>query len=535
MIPDIRFYLSLFFRRIHYFLLLVVLGGAIGIAFALILPPRYVAQARLVVESEQIPDDLAASTVRTEATEQLQIIQQRILTRNNLLEMANRLGIYRTPAARAGRTLRPDEMVSDLRNRIRINTTGGRRGQADATLVNVSFTAERADLAASVANEVVTLILRENVAMRTGVSGQTLEFFEQEVQRLDEELARRGAQIAAFQESNREALPDSLDFRRSQMASAQERLLQIQRDEAALKDRRENLTALYEATGRIGSISDDALSAEARELRRLREQYATSAAVLSPQNPRMKVMQAQIDTLERIVTEQAAEASAVSGLRGADGMPLSPYDIQLADLDSQLDFLAERRAQIEAEMEKLQATIDATPKNAISLQTLQRDYANIRTQYDQAVANKARAETGDMIEALSKGQRITVIEQATAPEEPNSPNRPKLVAAGFGGGMLAGLALIALLELTNRSVRRPVDIVSGLDIAPLATLSFIRTRREILRRRALIAAAFGVVAIGIPAGLWAVNAYVMPLDIVVEKVMRQLPAGLAIPGIGRSA
>ena len=71
---DLRFYLALFLRRLPYFLIFTVAGAAVGLALAFTLPPSYQAQARLVVESEQIPDELAASTVRTEASEQLQII-----------------------------------------------------------------------------------------------------------------------------------------------------------------------------------------------------------------------------------------------------------------------------------------------------------------------------------------------------------------------------------------------------------------------------------------------------------------------------
>ena len=67
----------------------------------------------------------------------------------------------------------------------------------------------------------------------------------------------------------------------------------------------------------------------------------------------------------------------------------------------------------------------------IALEALQRDYANARAQYDQAEANRARAETGDMIEALAKGQRISVIEQAIAPQAPESPNRPIVALAGL--------------------------------------------------------------------------------------------------------
>ena len=91
---DLKFYLAVFWRRFPFFLLLLALGTAVGLTVALTQKPVYVAEARLVVESQQIPDELAASTVRTDAAEQLQIIQQRIFTRDNLLDMANRLSIY---------------------------------------------------------------------------------------------------------------------------------------------------------------------------------------------------------------------------------------------------------------------------------------------------------------------------------------------------------------------------------------------------------------------------------------------------------
>ena len=72
---DLRFYLSLFLRRLHWFLLIAVLVSGVGLVLARVLPTVYVASAKLVVESEQIPSDLAASTVEVQAGEQLQIIR----------------------------------------------------------------------------------------------------------------------------------------------------------------------------------------------------------------------------------------------------------------------------------------------------------------------------------------------------------------------------------------------------------------------------------------------------------------------------
>lgn len=523
---DLKFYLSIFWRRFPYFLILLTLGTAIGVAVALILPPVYVAEARLVVESEQIPDDLARTTVRTDASEQLQIIRQRILTRDNLLEMANRLGIYRGAGA-PDSPMTPDETVADLRQRVRIITQAGSvvRGRTTATIVRVNFSAPTAAMAATVTNEVVTLILDENVDMRTTVSGQTLDFFTQEVARLELELAQLSGEILQFKEANQESLPDSLDFRRSQQAAAQERLLEQERAENILRDRRDRLVVLYEQTGDDGLFEEqDSQTAEAAQLKALQDQLATSVAVLSLDNPRVAVLRAQIAALETIVAEQEAQAADLTEVNEA-GDKLSPYELQLADLDGQLAFIAEQKARLNETLDALAVTIAATPGNALTLETLDRNYENLRTQYDQAVANRARAEQGDTIEALSRGQRITVIEQARAPNQPSSPNRARIGAMGVAGGLAMGLGIIVLLELLNAAVRRPADIVKGLDITPLVTLPYMRTRGQIWRRRLIILTVFMLVLIGLPAAIWYVDTNIRPLQPILDAVLRR--AGLS--------
>lgn len=525
---DLKFYFSLFLRRLHWFLLFLIIGSAVGLTLASVLPPVYVAKARLLVESEQIPDELAASTVRTEATEQLEIIQQRILTRDTLLDMANRLQIYAPQFGQPSGALDADALVADMRRRVSIITTGGTvpRGPVRATLVSVSFEAPTARMSATVTNELVTLILREDVGMRTRVARQTLEFFEQEVARLDKELSQRGAIILRFKEKNQEALPDSLDFRRSQQAASQERLLQLEREAAALKDRRAQVVSQQSAdsSAQRGLPLRDQ-SSEQRQLQGLRDELSGLRAVLSPENPKIKLLETRIAALDAVVQEQLSRAGV-----SQDGAAMTVYEVQLAEIDAQLTLVAAQKAQVEDRLGALSRSVEATPGNAITLDTLERDYANVRTQYDLAVANKARAETGDVIEALSKGQRISIVEQAVVPTEPERPNRLVIAAGGVGGGMVLGLGMVLLLELMHAGIRRPADLTNHLGITPFATLPYYRTRGEMLRRRALIFGVLGAFLIGIPAGLWAVHTWYMPLDLILDSIGRRI--GLA--GLGRS-
>jgi polysaccharide biosynthesis transport protein len=507
---DFRFYLIRFLQRIHYFLLVVFGVSAIGLTLAYILPPVYRAEAQLLVEAPQIPDELAPTTVRNAAPEVLQIIKQRLTTREKLLEIAKKHQIY------AGLPpMGPDQIVDDMRQR----TTMQLPASGDtASFVVVSFEADTGELSAQVTNEFVQAILDESTALRTESAGETLEFFTAEVAQLNNSLALQGAKILEFKQANKDALPDSLDYRRARQTSLQERMLQMDRDLGALGDRRARLVELYERTGQIEPVTD-ARTAEERQLQQLQDDLQAALAVYSPQNPRVRTIQAQIDALQKVVSEQLARASP-------ETQGLSDYEIQLADIDGQADFIREQRKEVEAELGALQLTVDATPKNAITLDVLQRDYDNIQLQYNTAVARLSQAATGDRIETLSKGQRISVIEQAIVPSRPSSPPRKLIAAGSAAAGVGLGLALVILLELLNRAIKRPADLVAGIGITPFASIPYFYTRKEIWQRWGRIALAFLLVLVGVALMLFLIHIYFRPLNGLFGQFFAQLNTNL---------
>ena len=76
---NLRFYFSIFLRRLPYFLIVATVISAAAITAAMTLPPAYESRAQIIVESPQIPEELAQSTVRTPPIEQLQIMEQKLL------------------------------------------------------------------------------------------------------------------------------------------------------------------------------------------------------------------------------------------------------------------------------------------------------------------------------------------------------------------------------------------------------------------------------------------------------------------------
>jgi hypothetical protein len=92
-----------------------------------------------------------------------------------------------------------------------------------------------------------------------------------------------------------------------------------------------------------------------------------------------------------------------------------------------------------------------------------------------------------------------------------------IAGAGVGGGLGAGLGFIVLLELLNRSIRRPAEFAQ-LGLQPLATIPYIRTQRELRWKRGILLAALVLIAVAIPAALLAIHTYYLPLDLVFRQL-----------------
>jgi polysaccharide biosynthesis transport protein len=492
---DLRFYLSLVIRRLPIVIAIIFTATTAGILYAVSLPPVFRAEARLLIENAQIPDELAASTVRSTADEILLAIQQRILTRDNLLDLADRYDVFaNTP------DLSPEKMLEEIGSRVAIYMPAT---QGNTGVVTVSFGASEPELSALVTNDIADQVLQWNTELRTGASGRTLDFFEQEVRRLTDELGQQNAKIIEFEQANRDALPESLEYRRTRQASQQERLLQVDRELAALRDRRQRLTELYDRTGRLVS-SDENRTPEEERLEDVRQELASALVVLSPSNPRVRALQMEVTALEEAVKEQ---------LGASGGGQLTAFEVQMLDIDGQIEYLAEQKGLVEKELNALDASIEATPSNSIRLAELQNNYETLRVQYEEAVSSLSEARMGDRIEITDRGQRITVIEEAVPPLYRAEPNRKAIAIAAFGAGSILSGALLFLMEILNQTVRRPAELTRALGAAPFGTVAYIEGGSNSGRRPMIFGATLVFLLINIPILALVIHMYVAPLDV----------------------
>src|SRR4029078_10348367 len=182
-------------RRALYFLIPSILVFAIGAVVALAWPAKYLVEGKILVQSQEIPADLLRPTVVSLANERIQVIEQRIMTRDNLLAIAKKFQISKNSWQSL---VSGTEIVDFVKERARIRplalTLGSDRKQAIA--FTVGFEHEQPQAAMRGGNELVTMILSEDVRARTAFASETVKFLDRDVQRLETQLSQLDAQIA---------------------------------------------------------------------------------------------------------------------------------------------------------------------------------------------------------------------------------------------------------------------------------------------------------------------------------------------------
>lgn len=512
---ELKYYFSIFLRRLHYFLVVSVVVSAVAGIAAFTLPPAYESQTRLLLEGPQIPSELASSTVMVGLIEQIEIIEQRLMTRANMLDVARSQAVFEDI-----QKMTADEVVGAMRARTIIVKP---RGRNPTPIMNISFEARSPQIAAGVLNQYLTLIERQNAEFRTSRAGNTLEFFEQEVERLGQDLDAQSARILEFKTANSGALPESLDYRLDQQATLQEQVRQIDRDITSLRNQRTRLVEIFEATGQLTQEqAAPHLSPDEQRLQELQSQLDEALSIYSETNPRVKMLQARVEQVkERIAAAPgpSPETETETPERRAGSTTL---DLQLSEIDARISMLQEQRAETEERLSALSESLANTPANTVALEELTRAYNNIEQQYNLAVDRLAKASTGERIESLSRGGRISIIEPPAVPNAPTKPNRILIAGGGTMFGIGAGIALIVLIELLNRTARRPEDIVKRIGVRPLATLPYMRSRSEIFWKRLIKLTIYLAILVGLPIAVYAIHLYYLPLDLLADRAMNKI-------------
>jgi uncharacterized protein involved in exopolysaccharide biosynthesis len=258
-------------------------------------PPTYLSEGKILVESQQIPADLVKPTVTTGSKERIQVIEQRVMTRDNLLAILDKYQMFADQRDSLSRTELLDLMRQNTKIKpLELDQATGRTDGLTTIALTVGFTDRRPDVATKVANELITLFLNEDARNRTNRAMETTKFLAREVQRLEGDLAAIDAKIA--------------DFKRKYVA--------------------------------LGPLPDQTLP----QLAVLKAELAQKSGVYSKAHPDVLRLKRQIAAIEQMTMPSAATATATAAAAGSpiDKDALDALQAQRTSIQKNLETAADK-------------------------------------------------------------------------------------------------------------------------------------------------------------------------------------------------
>jgi uncharacterized protein involved in exopolysaccharide biosynthesis len=179
----------------------------------------------------------------------------------------------------------------------------------------------------------------------------------------------------------------------------------------------------------------------------------------------------------------AATGSAPSGINLARRRRISELRDDLNAIDRRIADLRENEAQLRVNAAEFQRRAEAGPSRESELVELMRDYNTLQNLYTGLLNNREQARIAANLEKRQIGERFRLLDPASLPQRPFSPNREQTVMVGTFGGLLVGLGLVFLFEYRDRSLKTDEDVAAVVGLPVLAVVPFMRSRRELALRR----------------------------------------------------
>lgn len=523
--PDIGLneYLRVIKRRKYQFLLPFALTILLAIMLAFLLPPRYRSEATLLIERQTIPTGLVETTVTGYVQERIQQITQKLLTYDNLSELARKYDLYSDLMAanqgEAVRKVREDfsiEMV-DVKA-----SDPDQAGVRQATIAfTVAFYADTPATARAIAAELADRYLEENEKQRLEQAVRVSTFFEDESRKLSAEIGDLEAKIANFKKQELNNLPEvaqlnrtiydrtesDVEGSRNRVRDLESRLDSLHAELAVTpafndvrseeggvilnnQDRMNALVAQYvRATAKYSSKHPD-VQRLSREIRALAEQTGNSGRAdelmnelirqqealrqaqqkYGPDHPDVQQLQKSVSALE--TGFQRALVSSDGNSRAAE--PNNPAYValqsQMSAARSSLAGELDRLKRLEAKLADYEARLIASPFVESEYQTLMREHQNKVGKYNELKAKELQARLAQELESTDGGERFSLSSPALLPNTPESPNRLGILLLGILVAGVLGVAVVAITEFMDNAVYDVHTVTSIFGAPPLAVI-----------------------------------------------------------------
>lgn len=447
---------AILYRR-RYWLIAPLLIGLLGALVAVaVRTPVYRSSATLLITSQQIPTTVVAAPLTNYADERIAKIRQKILSRENLTGLIAKGNLY----ARERSKLPGEAVIAMMRDAISVELVGtnasGQQRSGNTIAFNLSFTYRDPRLAQDVTHDLAAMFMKEDKRLRTEQAAGTAAFLTRRAEELRGQLIALADKRRAIEARYAGALPEQVALSAQAGSALRAEVSRIDAETQGLMQQ----NSLLAARGQEIAMAP---RAGAEELRRAEERLNQLTARYADDHP-------DVIAAREVVGRQGATLN-----RNAAPPPgAGPIAAEVASGRARIGALADRRAGLVQSIANMERMTSLAPQASYELNIQQRDYENLRLQYQGIREKQMEAQVAANLQRENKGERFSVVDAPTLPLDPLGMGRLQMLAGGALGGL--GLALVLVLgwEFLSGSIQGVGGVTRAMGAAPLVVVPVLR-------------------------------------------------------------
>jgi uncharacterized protein involved in exopolysaccharide biosynthesis len=419
----------------------------------------YRSSATLLIESQDLPNDVAEAPELGSIEQRIAKIRERVLSRGDLIALIEQYDLYSSerrsqPLSKIIDKVRKSTNVGALQGDIGAPSTSG---ASNVIALNMTFDYPDPVKAQDVLQSFVSSFLKMDSEGIEDQASITVRFLQDQAQKLRTQIQDIESQITVLKSRNGAALvsggiPSMLDT-----GAYSAKIIELEN---------QNRQLLLES-GKPAARDQQIANAEAA--------LAAARAIYADSHPDV------IAARERLrAVRQAAASSSDKGPSAATQDQIRANNDAIASLRAQRDaVLAGANANF-AQQSRAPAILEQASQ-------LEDRASALREQYKDVSTNLLKAQNNARMAGEQRAERLSLVEPANLPDRPSWPNRGLMIAAGAAAGAVLGLLVALIVEMMKRPLRSPVQIEAlGVPIVGIVPI-FDRARKrrwwQWLRRR----------------------------------------------------
>jgi succinoglycan biosynthesis transport protein ExoP len=463
-------------RRYIYFATVLPLALFVCVVAAFAIHPLYQATATIMLEPSSVPKDIIESTVISYSDQQVEIVQGRVLTVAGLAPVLKQIDPYPQDKTLSGAQKAQRILEDTSIERVDPVTL---KPQAESNAFSLHYNNPDPEIAAAVTNRLAQLFLSYNQVRRSEAASEATGFLQKQSEDLARQMREVDAQMAGLKNKYGEATPEFMMRNQATIEDTQHQLDNLQQQILTAQDKESVLSM------QLSQMSPNLItqSGDLTDVATVRAKLTEAEQRYTPDHPEVKRLKHALETL----------MSQSGSFAGSKVPPNNPqYLMTQTELTGARNSLASLRAidgSLRAKLERSRGLVQGTPTAEKEFSAVLRRREVLQNEYQHTQDRLQSANLAETFESAQGGERFTMVHAPFVPKLPVYPNRIGLILLGLVfGSALAGIAA-ALAESGDKKVRTVRDVVLPNGIPMLASIPFIKNKKD-RRRRAIMLTSF---------------------------------------------